>query len=108
MQNFMSVAQAKASVHRLERACKSRATVRTLTDLSVCYFVLNETPSAYKLAQLAFEKDPHNPDVVNNLALILNDTGQHESAHKAFEMAYKELAPEDPYIALGYAESLLR
>jgi tetratricopeptide (TPR) repeat protein len=108
MQNFMSVAQAKASVHRLERICNARATVRTLSDLALCYFVLGETPSAYKLAQLAFEKDPHNPIVVSNLALILNDAGQHDSSHKAFEMAYKELAPEDPYIALGYAESLLR
>jgi tetratricopeptide (TPR) repeat protein len=108
MQNFMSVAQAKASVRRLERICSARATVKTLTDLAVCYFVLDEVPSAFKLAQLAFEKDPHNPVVVGNLALILNDLGQRESAHKTFEMAYKELAPEDHYAALGYAESLLR
>lgn len=107
MQSFMSVDQARASVRLLERIATVHHSVKTVTDLAICYFILGDSPAALNLAKIAFEKDPNNARVVGNLALIAKDLGHFLAAYQSFKMAYEDLKSDDHLIALGYAESLL-
>jgi hypothetical protein len=103
----MTVDQAKASVRQLETICKIRPTAENCIKLATCYFILNDSPAALALAQLAFSKNSNNTTIALNLGLIMKDLGDHEGAERAFKVAF-ELAEEDEYVRLAYSESLLR
>jgi len=108
MASPMTVEQAKASVRRLEEICAIRPTVANLINLANCYFILGDLEAALPIIETAFQKDPHNIIVAVNMGIMWRDFGNHEGADKIFEMAYKELDPDDQLAKLGYSESLLR
>jgi hypothetical protein len=103
----MTVEQAKSSVRQLEKICSIRPTVENLNNLVICYFTLNDLQAALPLAQLAFSKDPNDPNTSMNLGFILKDLGEHGKAHDCFKVAY-QVADEKEYVRLAYSESLLR
>lgn len=108
MSQSMTVDQAKASIRQLEKICLIRPTVENLSKLSLCYFLLEDLESAIPLAETAFQKAPHNPIVMANLAVMWKDYGDHEGAHKLLKIAVEELESEDQFVKLAWAESLLR
>jgi tetratricopeptide (TPR) repeat protein len=78
-----------------------------MTDLTICYFTLGDVQTAYKLAQMAFEKDSNDLTTVMNLGLCMKDLGDDVGAYRTFKLAYEELDSGNKYVALAYAESLL-
>lgn len=98
--------QAAARVRELEAICQLRPTSSMLADLAGCYFTLGETEKALPLAEAAWAKNRDSLIGVN-LALILKDLGRYDEAAKIVEEAYW-LDHKDPYIRMGYAESLLK
>ncbi len=103
----MTVDQARASVRQFEKICSIRPTANNLSQLSTCYFLLNDLQSALTMAQLAFSKNPNDVTIAMNLGLVFKDLGDHEAAHNSLKVAY-QLYEEDEYVRLAYAESLLR
>lgn len=104
----MTVDQAKASVRQLEKVCSLRPTVPNLVKLSNCYFMLGDLEAAIPLAETAQQKEPNNPQVNVNMALLWKEYGDHDSSFSVLKMIVEELETDDPFILLAYAESLLR
>lgn len=102
----MTVDQAKSSVRQLEKICSIRPTVENINNLVICYFTLNDLKTAISLAQLAFSKDPNDPNTSMNLGFILKDLGEWDRARDCFKVAY-QVADEKEYVRLAYSESLL-
>lgn len=103
---FMTVAVAREQVRDLERAMEVAPRADLCAQLAGCYSMLGRTEDALQLNEVAWDLLKVAP-VAINYAVNLRELGRFEEAGRLTEYAYWT-EPENAYIRLMHAETLLR
>ena len=102
----IEINEALKQIPILELQIQLRPTSGVCGALAANLFTADRTEEALPFALKSFEKTPSQIFAMN-LGLIYKDLGMHKESFKIMEYAAM-LDGTDPYVQLGYAESLLR